>query len=129
MFNKIRQDSIATASTRLPGNSTTPCIRLWRGMAILWNGTCVPCCYDLCGSTPVGDLTGRSLEDVWLGEELTHLRALHSAGRLQEIELCRSCNKVNMNVPAAVAGIASTFLGYMDVLRLLPVLEKFKMVR
>ncbi|NOZ87145.1 MAG: radical SAM protein [Deltaproteobacteria bacterium] len=87
--NRPREGQLVPASNVFDKSAALRCIRLWRSMTVLWDGTCVPCCYDFCGIAPIGDLKIQPLNDVWLGEKLVELRTLHSSGRLEEIPLCR----------------------------------------
>ena len=38
------------------------------------------------------DAAEESIEDLWNGERLAEIRRLHEEGRVDEIELCRSCH-------------------------------------
>ncbi|MEW6606565.1 MAG: radical SAM/SPASM domain-containing protein [bacterium] len=78
---------------RKPGPHFIPCPRLWKDMAIRWDGKVVPCCADLKGDLILGEVDKTRLEEIWNGERLVSLRGLMVEGRHQEIALCRNCNE------------------------------------
>ncbi|MFN7955083.1 MAG: radical SAM protein [bacterium] len=90
-----------------PSSSASPCIRTWRGLAVYWDGRVVPCCYDFDGCETVGDLNVDSLDLVWRGGSMRSLRLKQAQGRYDEIPLCKDCNRKNLNVSRAVAGVGS----------------------
>lgn len=63
------------------------CHELFRGLTVLSDGRCVPCCNDYEGRLVLGDLTRQSLAEVWNGEVITRLRA----DRRLDNALCRFC--------------------------------------
>lgn len=69
-----------------------PCTFLWYSMTVRWDGTVVPCCVDLAGDLPAGDLNEKSLMEVWNGPVLTDLREKIANKRYLEVSLCRSCD-------------------------------------
>ena len=69
----------------------TPCPRLWRGMAVLADGTAVPCCFDPAGRHPLGDAVEAGIPSIWNGSAMAAMRAAHAAGQRSTIELCREC--------------------------------------
>lgn len=87
---KIPQDD--RKGFRSKGSRYVPCTFLWYSMSVRWDGMAVPCCVDLAGEMPLGDLRKESLLDVWNGSMLTELRGKIAAGRYQEIPLCRGCD-------------------------------------
>jgi len=107
-----------------PPGPHPPCVRTWRGLAVYWDGTAVPCCWDLDGCEPLGNLTHDSLIDVWRGQTLSGLRRLQAAGRYDEIPLCRSCTWKNLNLSRAMAGLGTLLGDSSTVLRMLPTLER-----
>lgn len=67
------------------------CPRIWRGMAVLWDGRAVPCCKDVEGRSIMGDVFEEGVLGIWDGPEMGRLRRAHSAGKSEEIPLCRDC--------------------------------------
>ena len=51
-----------------------------------------PCCYDHACRLEVGNAKEESVEEIWSGERLSKLRRLHEEGRVDEIDLCRTCH-------------------------------------
>jgi MoaA/NifB/PqqE/SkfB family radical SAM enzyme len=69
-----------------------PCTFLWYSMTIRWDGTVVPCCVDLAGDMPIGDLKKESMMEVWNGPLLTDLRKKLAGRRYLEVPLCSGCD-------------------------------------
>jgi MoaA/NifB/PqqE/SkfB family radical SAM enzyme len=69
-----------------------PCTFLWYSMTVRWDGTVVPCCVDLAGDMPIGDLRAEPLMDVWNGPLLTDLREKLAKRRYLEVPLCSGCD-------------------------------------
>lgn len=84
---------------------SNPCVLLWREPVILCDGTVVPCCVDMIGETPVGNVTGRSLMEIWNGPEMVALRRKHIAGSQHEIEMCRNCKGFHFAWPFVVGSV------------------------
>lgn len=100
-----------------------PCHYLWRGpMYVKQNGDVYPCCqsYMLDGA-PVGNLEREPLTQIWNSEAMQRMRALHSAGRGGEVDVCARCC-TTIPHPMLVAG--SLILHGRTVRRLLPVVER-----
>lgn len=68
-----------------------PCLRIWRGLAIFWDGRVVPCCLDYLGKYIVGDLKSQRILDVWNSLEMQRLRKIHLSGKIDRVDLCRNC--------------------------------------
>ncbi len=69
-----------------------PCGLLWRDISIRWDGTVVPCCYDLRSEQSLGKFPDRPLSEIWNGGPFTELRQAHVTGRVNKIPLCRGCS-------------------------------------
>lgn len=69
-----------------------PCLLLWREPVILCDGTVLPCCVDMIGEKPLGNVNDQSLMEIWNGSEIVEMRRKHVAGQHQEIDLCRNCH-------------------------------------
>ncbi|MBK9166648.1 MAG: radical SAM protein [Bryobacterales bacterium] len=105
------------------GEFQHPCHYLWRGpMYVKQSGDVYPCCqsYMLDGA-PVGHLERESLEEIFNGEAMQRLRAMHASGRAGEIEMCARCC-TTIPHPVLVAG--SLMLHGKTVRRLLPWVER-----
>ena len=66
------------------------CLGLREQIAVLCDGTAVPCCLDHEGDVPLGDLLEQSLEEILAGPRARALVRGFSEGRPSE-ELCRRC--------------------------------------
>ncbi len=79
-------------AARFLGNTRHPCYHLWYSPAIAWDGKVVICCSDWNYSEVLGDINTQTLVEIWHGQRIKALRALHLAGAYQDITLCAKCN-------------------------------------
>jgi radical SAM protein with 4Fe4S-binding SPASM domain len=68
-----------------------PCHNLWYGIAVFWNGDVAPCCMDMEGEYPVGNLATSRLLDLWNGARVVALRKAQVERRMDDLSLCRDC--------------------------------------
>jgi MoaA/NifB/PqqE/SkfB family radical SAM enzyme len=97
-----------TESSEVP-NEPRParCPAPWSGLAILWDGTAVPCCLDLEGRLPVGSVRDLTLAQVWNGDPLRRLRQAFASRRWDQLPaICQACHipreKTILGVPVKV---------------------------
>ena len=69
----------------------TPCMRLWTGLNIHFDGTVVPCCIDYNEMVKLGNVETQSIEEIWNSEPFRLMRLKHAQGKWNEIPLCRDC--------------------------------------
>jgi len=72
--------------------SSDPCAQPFAGMYIWCDGSVGMCCIDSGPETSMGNLHEQSMEEIWRGPVLSHVRELHNAGRKAEIPLCSTCS-------------------------------------
>ena len=58
--------------------------------AILWNGETTYCCSDYDGSLELGNVSGRSIEDVYFGDKASHIRDMAEKEKIVH-PTCQSC--------------------------------------
>ena len=68
-----------------------PCMRLWTGLNVHFDGTVVPCCIDYNEEIKLGNVNTQSLEEIWNGEPFRLLRLKHAQGKWNEVHLCKNC--------------------------------------
>ncbi len=68
-----------------------PCRHLWQQLIVLCSGDVVPCCVDIDARAAVGNVYEESLASIWTGERIEHMRAMHLAGRADELPGCAEC--------------------------------------
>lgn len=73
-----------------PEAGTRFCLGLREQIAVLCDGTVVPCCLDHEGDVPLGNLLERNLSDILEGQRARELYRGFSEGKPSE-ELCRRC--------------------------------------
>lgn len=81
-------------AVRAQSESDQPCNRPWRMLTITWNGLFLPCCVDSERKYVMGDAHNDSIEDVWNGQRIQHLRKKLRDGKYNEIELCKNCKDI-----------------------------------
>jgi len=81
MFDRARGAAIARV----------PCRHLWQQLIVLCSGDVVPCCVDIDAHAAVGNVYEESLASIWTGERIEHMRAMHLAGRADELAGCAEC--------------------------------------
>ena len=84
-------DLITTAQLRNTSKRAQKCLILWRSLTVLWDGTVVPCCIDVEGSLPVGNIKEKKLEEIFNDTPIKKLRKLHIEGKFPPI--CSTCNE------------------------------------
>jgi len=98
-----------------------PCIRLWRGMAVFWDGKVVPCCMDYKGKYVLGDVSKEKILDIWNSEKMVYLRKLHTSGEVKNSELCKNCEGYKAGI---VKTLGSVFFDAVTIRKLAPVWNK-----
>ncbi len=93
MGGGVDLDHLASAKRRPV--APAPCINLWTGMCITWDGKATLCNYDFEAETAVGDLWTSTLKDLWHSPRYQQFRRLHLTGRQQEMPLCGSCSDIS----------------------------------
>jgi hypothetical protein len=69
-----------------------PCLPLWEGLSVYWDGRVPLCCGDLNGRTVVADATTESLEQIWYGGALRRARRLLAQDPPAAEGMCRTCD-------------------------------------
>lgn len=82
-----------------------PCVMLWREPVILCDGTVLPCCVDMIGEKPIGNVNERPLMEIWNGPEMLAMRQAHVDGQHREIPLCRDCHVFQFRWPFVVGSL------------------------
>ena len=68
------------------------CPEPFRSLAINFDGQVSVCCVDWSFGAIVGDVSKKSLKEIWEGEEIRKFRMHHLNGKRSEIEACRECH-------------------------------------
>jgi len=67
-------------------------------LAIYWNGDVVPCCYDINGSNLMGNVSQRTIKNVWLGEKYKTLRLSCVRNSFPSNSICHFCDLWESNL-------------------------------
>ncbi|MBN1508163.1 MAG: SPASM domain-containing protein [Sedimentisphaerales bacterium] len=84
------EDRRVGSSRRWPGYQ--PCAAPFRHGCVLSDGTVVPCCLDLDGQMPLGNVADKKFRDVWTGDEYRQLRLAMLTGTVPSGSLCDGCD-------------------------------------
>lgn len=105
LFKKIRVDHFGIEPRRefLPENKKyirrvylTPsqkksCHRTWISTVIFWDGSVVPCCYDMDGNHIFGNVFLENFEDIWNGQRYNSFRR-EVLNDISKVALCKQCS-------------------------------------
>ncbi len=73
-----------------------PCDALFNTTAILSNGVVVPCCMDVEGKIPLGNIREQTLEEIWNGEAYNKIRLEHLEERVPSDSICYKCHEIQI---------------------------------
>jgi len=76
------------------GSGYNPCAAPFCHGCILADGTVVPCCLDLDGEMPLGNVAEKSFREIWMGDDYRHLRLAMLTGMLPAGCLCDGCDNI-----------------------------------
>jgi MoaA/NifB/PqqE/SkfB family radical SAM enzyme len=74
------------------GSAYNPCAAPFHHGCILSDGTVVPCCLDLDGEMPLGNVAENKFREIWAGDDYRRLRLAMLAGTLPAGCLCDGCD-------------------------------------
>jgi hypothetical protein len=69
-----------------------PCIKMREEMFFFSDGRAVLCCWDIEGRAVIGDVTARSVLDIWRGDERRRCAEHLARGERDKILLCSRCD-------------------------------------
>ncbi len=78
----------------LPSNTPIlkfPCYNIWSTIYVTYDGKAALCCQDYECQEVIGDLNRQSVMEVWTGQKLRDIRALHLKGEFDRIPICSEC--------------------------------------
>ncbi len=81
-----------------PTEKRAHCGSLWTELTILWDGSVVPCCVDFDKKYVLGNVTERSLSEIWNGHSMQELRKKLINGKHNEIALCKNCDSYSFGL-------------------------------
>lgn len=71
------------------------CPFLWQRMAVLWDGTLLPCLMHGVSDfslMSLGNVKEVSIKEMWQSEEVFRYRELHKSGQAHKLEACDRCS-------------------------------------
>jgi len=76
-----------------------PCPYIFDSCSILSDGTVVPCCLDVYGKMPLGNIVRDSFPEIWYGEKYLLLRKQMLSGTIDHNTICYGCDNTVVNDP------------------------------
>jgi len=98
------------------------CFHIFRQLNIFHDGTVLPCCEDVHGLYPLGNLKKQSLNEIWNGAKMMKLRKINFQNQQNQISLCKNCEYFQPTIPQAIGALA---LNHFAFKKILPHLEKW----
>jgi radical SAM protein with 4Fe4S-binding SPASM domain len=89
-FSRYRKN--ANGATTVKNRLSNHCWRLWHATVITWDGIVVPCCFDKDAQHKLGDLKGKSFNEIWHNKEYRAFRSKLLNGR-KNIDICSNCTE------------------------------------
>lgn len=111
-------NSLDGRGRNIQSKSGFPCIHLWRGLAVYWDGRVVPCCMDYSEKYILGDLHSQSILEIWNSPRIKYLRQLHISGEIKASDLCRNCSGYKESLPKV---LGSLFFNALVIRKLTPI--------
>ncbi|MCU7834973.1 MAG: radical SAM protein [gamma proteobacterium symbiont of Taylorina sp.] len=65
----------------------------WQRISITWNGEVPLCIGDWGQNNTIGDFKKETIKQIWLGENMTKVRELHSSSHYLELKACQRCHR------------------------------------
>jgi len=81
------------------GAGYNPCAAPFQHGCILADGTVVPCCLDVDGQMPLGNVTESSFRDVWRNNDYRQLRLQMLTGSVPAGSICDNCCNTFRELP------------------------------
>jgi len=69
-----------------------PCYSLWESFNINSNNIVTACCMDWKQELVIGNITNKTIEEIWKDDLLRRLRMMHIKGEESKITMCDKCN-------------------------------------
>lgn len=79
-------------SLQLKNTLQNHCWRLWHATVITWDGLVVPCCFDKDAQHKLGDLKGKSFQEIWHNDDYVSFRKQMLKSR-KSIDICANCSE------------------------------------
>ncbi len=99
------------------------CLFLWKNIVICQDGTVVPCCVDYDNIYILGNANSQSIEEIWNGKPMRHIREKHAGGEFRDIKLCKHCHPFTSNPLLILLG---AFIDDATRRRIMPLMEKIQ---
>lgn len=88
-------DVINERSRERTGNGKfVPCTFPWFALVIFWDGTVVSCPQDFYGEYVLGNVTEKSIRDIWRDEPMLNLRRKMISQDVSSFVACRDCDQL-----------------------------------
>lgn len=96
------------------------CFHVFRQLNIYSDGTVIPCCEDVHGRYPLGNVKKESLKELWNSSKMQNLRKKNFQKKKHEINICKTCLYPQ---PTILEAIGVMVFDHLTVKKILPRIE------
>ncbi len=89
---KYSRYQVSNGILKIKNKLKNHCFALWRTSVITWDGKVVPCCFDKDANFELGELTNKTMKDIWKSEPYQDFRQ----GVLNDrkgLSMCTNCTE------------------------------------
>ena len=72
------------------------CVIPFFSLQILWNGDVTACCWDYDGKMKFGNVSNKSIFQIWNGDEFSDFLQSHRRGKFQLLNVCNMCDQLKL---------------------------------
>jgi len=91
-------------------DSRRACVKARDELCILWDGTCVPCCWDADGLQPIGNIAREKINHIWQGAKHQEFQQRLEEGKFEDLPLCRDCSSPVVDGDYAVIELINSWV-------------------
>jgi sulfatase maturation enzyme AslB (radical SAM superfamily) len=84
------------------------CAKARGELCILWDGTCVPCCWDADGQQPIGNISQQPICKIWQGELHRDFQQKLAEAKFDDLPVCRLCSGPVIEADFSLIGLINT---------------------
>lgn len=68
------------------------CAKARGELCILWDGTCVHCCWDADGQQSIGNIAHQPINQIWQGDRHRDIQRKLAEGKFEDLPVCHCCS-------------------------------------
>lgn len=91
---KYSRYSLAGDNVSTKTRINNQCDFLWNEFVINWDGTVIPCCFDMNNKYVLGDIFNQTVKEIWVSKKYVGFRKIILKNK-KDIDLCKDCPGTN----------------------------------